>query len=151
MFEKRIKLFIELINETNVTWIKASELRYPEDEYDDEFYDDIKEMELYGILKVRNFSSTYNSDISLTSKGAFLGKEYIKNYEKIFDDVVSLITSENSSLRNDVEISKKLNVPRIFVDAVFADLEDQNLIIIKTAIGGMHISKFTDRGKDYLF
>lgn len=32
MFEKRIKLFIELINETNVTWIKASELRYPEDE-----------------------------------------------------------------------------------------------------------------------
>ena len=151
MFEKRIKLFIKLINETNVTWIKASELRCPEDEYDDEFYDEIKEMELYGILKVRNFSSTYDSDISLTSKGAFLGKEYIKNYEKIFDDVVSLITSENSSLRNDVKISKRLNVPRIFVDAVFEDLEDQNLIIIKTAIGGMYISKFTDRGKDYLF
>lgn len=149
MFEKRIKKFINLINEKNVTWIKASELRCPEDKYDDEFYEEIKKMERYGILKVRSFTNTHNSNILLTSKGAFLGKEYIGNYDKIFEDVVSLITSENSSLSNDVEIAKRLNVPRIFVDAVFVDLENQNLVKTKTAIGGMYISKFTDRGKDY--
>lgn len=151
MFEKRIKKFIDLINEKNVTWIKASELRCPEDKYDDEFYEEIKKMEVYGILKVRSFTHTHNSNILLTSKGAFLGKGYIDNYDKIFEDVVSLITSENSSLNNDVEISKRLNVPCIFVDAVFVDLENQNLVKTKTAIGGMYISKFTDRGKDYLF
>nr|WP_295000088.1 hypothetical protein [uncultured Methanobrevibacter sp.] len=151
MFEKRIKKFIDLINEKNVTWIKASELRCPEDKYDDEFYEEIKKMDVYGILKVRNFTHTHNSNILLTSKGAFLGKCYIDNYDKIFEDVVSLITSANSSLNNDVEISKRLNVPRIFVDAVFVDLENQNLVKTKTGIGGMYISKFTDRGNDYLF
>ena len=130
MFEKRIKKFIDLINEKNVTWIKASELRCPEDKYDDEFYEEIKKMDVYGILKVRNFTHTHNSNILLTSKGAFLGKCYIDN---------------------DVEISKRLNVPRIFVDAVFVDLENQNLVKTKTGIGGMYISKFTDRGNDYLF
>ena len=137
MFEKRIKKFIDLINEKNVTWIKASELRCPEDKYDDEFYEEIKKMDVYGILKVRNFTHTHNSNILLTSKGAFLGKCYIDNYDKIFEDVVSLI--------------KRLNVPRIFVDAVFVDLENQNLVKTKTGIGGMYISKFTDRGNDYLF
>lgn len=139
MFEKRIKKFIDLINEKNVTWIKASELRCPEDKYDDEFYEEIKKMDVYGILKVRNFTHTHNSNILLTSKGAFLDKCYIDNYDKIFEDVVSLITSENSSLNNDVKISKRLNVPRIFVDAVFVDLENQNLVKTKTGIGGMYI------------
>ena len=152
MFEKRIKLFIELINnEKSVTWIKASELRCPEDKYNDEFFEEIKTMELYGILKVKRVASTIDSSISLTSKGAFLGREYIDNYDNIFEDVVSLVTSENSSLKNDVEISRKLDVPRIFVDAVFEDLENQNLVKTRTAIGGMYIYKFTDRGKDYFF
>lgn len=149
MFEKRIKKFIDLINEKNVSWIKSSELRCPEDKYDDEFYEEIKRMERYGILKVRSFTNTHDSKVLLTSKGAFLGKDFIGNYDKIFEEVVSLITSESSSLSNDVEISKRLNVPRIFVDAVFVDLENQNLVKTKTGIGGMYISKFTDRGKDY--
>lgn len=149
MFEKRIKKFINLINEKNVTWIKASELRCPEDKYDDEFYEEIKKMGRFDILNVRSFTNTHDANILLTSKGAYLGKEYISNYDKIFEEVVSLITSENSPLNNDVEISKKLNVPRIFVDAVFEDLENQNLVKTRTAIGGMYIYKFTDRGKDY--
>lgn len=149
MFEKRIKIFIELINEKNVSWIKSSELRCLEDKYDDEFYGEIKNMGLFGILNVRGSTDTFDSRISLTSKGAFLGKEYINNYGEIFDDVVSLLNSKDSSLKNDVDISKKLNVPRIFVDAVFEDLENQNLVKTKTAIGGMYIYKFTDRGKDY--
>jgi len=149
MLEKRIETFIDLINEKNVIWIKSSELRSPEDKYDDEFYEEIKKMGLYGILNVRGATNTFDSRVSLTAKGAFLGRKYINNYDGIFEKVVSLVTAKDSPLKNDVEISKKLDVPRIFVDAVFEDLENQNLVKTKTAIGGMYIYKFTDRGKDY--
>lgn len=52
MFKKRIKAFIELMNEKNVTWIKASELKCPEDKYDDEFFEEIKMMKPIGYLNI---------------------------------------------------------------------------------------------------
>ena len=86
--------------------------------------------------------------ISLTSYGAFFGKDYINDYEKIFDDVVSLVTSENP-LTDDASIAHKLNVSRMFVDAVFEDLRNQELVKIKTSTMGMDIYKFTNHGIDY--
>lgn len=149
MFKKRIKAFIELMNENNVTWIKASELKCPEDKYDDEFFEEIKKMELCGYLNIKSYSHTHDLDISLTSKGAFYGKEYISNYETIFNDTVSLIGSENSSLTDVASISQSLKVPYVFVGAVFEDLANQNLVDITNSASGIRITKFTERGADY--
>ena len=149
MFKKRIKAFIELMNEKNVTWIKASELKCPEDKYDDEFFEEIKMMKPIGYLNIESHSHTHDLDISLTSKGAFFGKEYIDDYEKIFNDTVSLIGSENFSFNDVASISRNLKVPYAFVGAVFEDLANQNLVDITDGASGIRITKFTERGVDY--
>lgn len=148
MFNKRIKKFIDLINnDKRVVWITDDELKSSEDKCDD-FREEINAMEIQGFLKVRSFTNTHNLSISLTSYGAFFGKDYIKDYEKIFDNVVSLVSSENP-LTDDASIANKLNISRMFVDAVFEDLRSQDLVKIKTSSMGMDIYKFTNQGIDY--
>ena len=149
MYKKRIKTFIELMNKNNVTWIKASELKSPEDKYDDEFFEEIQRMGHREYLNIKSYSHTHDLDISLTSKGAFFGKEYIADYEDIFNDTVSLIGSENSSLTDVASISGNLKVPYAFVGAVFEDLANRNLVDITSGAGGIRITNFTERGIDY--
>ncbi|SDA42389.1 hypothetical protein [Methanobrevibacter millerae] len=149
MIKNRIKIFIDLIAERNTSQIYASELKTPEDEYDDEFMGEIKDMEACGFINAYNLTNSSNSRISLTSKGAFYGKEFIENYEKLFNEVVALIRLENFSSNRDVIISQKLEVPTVFVGAVFEDLCNQNLVKIKQGASGLYIYKFTDRGTDY--
>ena len=149
MFNKRIKKFIELINkDKNIVWVVYDELKSSEDEYGDEFRAEINDMEMQGLLKVRSFTNNHDLKISLTPYGAFFGREYIGNYEKIFNDVVSLIISKNP-LNDDASIAYKLDISRIFVDAVFQDLKNQDLVKLRTSSMGMYISKFTDSGMDY--
>lgn len=148
MFQKRIKKFIELINNKNNNWISANELRLPEDKYADEFIDEIEIMKSIGLIQLRKSSNTNMPMIKLSPLGAYNGREFINNYDEIFNEVISSIKL-NHSLNNDVEISKELNIPRIFVSAVLKDLENQNLVEIKSGMGGNYISKFTDRGKEY--
>lgn len=148
MFNKRIKKFIDLINnDKNVVWITDDELKSSEDKFDD-FREEINAMEIQGFLKVRSFTNTHNLRISLTSYGAFFGKDYINDYEKIFNNVVSLVSSENP-LTDDASIAHKLDVSRMFVDAVFEDLRNQDLVKIKSSSMGMDIYKFTNQGLDY--
>lgn len=148
MFNNRIKKFIDLINnDKTIVWIEGNKLKSSEDTYD-EFREEINDMEIQGLLKVRSFTNTHDLKISLTSYGAFSGKEYIDGYEKIFKDVISLIISENP-LTDDASIAYKLNISRMFVDAVFEDLKNQNLIKIRTSTMGQDISNFTDQGREY--
>lgn len=149
MIKNRIKKFIDIIYERNTSQIYANQLKTSEDVYDDEFMEQIKNMESLGFINAYNLTNSSNPRITLTSKGAFYGKEFIKNYDELFNDVVTFISLEKFSSNRDIIISQKLEVPNVFVGAVFEDLSNQNLVKIKQGASGLYIYKFTERGNDY--
>ena len=56
---------------------------------------------------------------------------------------------KNPKKINALDISKKFNIPFVFVGTVFKDLERDNFIKLQKAVGGLYINKITERGIDF--
>ena len=145
-----IKDFINILEEDkSIDWIDAKILMTSQDKYEDEF------MEILNVMKLKGYIQTYKPtnkrmpEIKLTPKGAFHGKKYIKNYDKLFNDITSLIAKNPKQFNKDVSLFKQLNERLIFIGAVLTDLENQKYIKLEQMADGLYF-KFTDRGRDYI-
>lgn len=87
--------------------------------------------------------------IRLTAKGIYYGKEYLTDYNSTFDKVVSFIGSFDKTPINSKDISEELKINFFLVWAIFIDLENNNLVKTRKAIGGVYIYKITERGHDF--
>lgn len=146
-----IKDILNMIEQDkNIGLIDAKTLMSEEDEYEDEFIHVLKVMEIEGYIITYKPSSKRMPEVKLTPKGAFYGKEYIKDYDKIFNEVTSLIAKDSKQFNNNTTISRELNIPLIYVGAVLNDLEKQKYITLKQMASGLFF-KFTDRGREYFF
>ena len=75
--------------------------------------------------------------------------DFIENYDEIYGIVIDYIKNHEDPMINALDISKEFNIPFVFVGTVFKDLERDNLIKLQRALGGLYISKITERGADF--
>ena len=141
---------IKIVEETNINnLISSEELMRPEDQYADEFIQEIKYLDLIGIIKVNNFMGESFPYVMLISDGHIYYIDFIENYEEIYKIVIDYIKNHENSMINALDISKEFNIPFVFVGTVFKDLERDNLIKLQRALGGLYIIKITERGADF--
>lgn len=142
-----IKKILELYK-NGVYDISGSDLKTSEEEYEDEFIQKLKNLEKNGFLELQcSSSSNMPYSVFLTPKGAFEGRQYIENYDKIFEDVVSVIDIDK---RDDSKtISSKVKISQIYVSAVFEDLKSKNYVELKKYSDRLSITNITDRGIDF--
>lgn len=134
-------------NENNL--ISSEELKSPEDKYTDEFIEQIKNLGVIGIIDVNNFMGESFPHIMLIPDGHISYIDFIDNYDEIYDIVIDYIKNHENSMINALDISKEFNIPFVFVGTVFKDLERENLIKLQRALGGLYITKITERGADF--
>ena len=139
-----IENFITILNNKNSAHATAKELNY-ESECDSKFLQDLQLLEMYGLVQIPK-SVDNNPQVLLTFKGAYYGKEYIDNYDEIYDEVINLIKSK--SLKTTSEIKKILGIHHIIIGAIFIDLSEQGLITYEQGLGGLKL-KFSEEGKLY--
>lgn len=134
-------------NENNL--ISSEELKSPEDNYTDEFIEQIKNLGVIGIIDVNNFMGESFPHIMLIPDGHISYIDFIDNYDEIYDIVIDYIKNHENPMINALDISKEFNIPFVFVGTVFKDLERDNLIKLQRALGGLYITKITERGADF--
>lgn len=134
-------------NENNL--ISSEELKSPEDKYTDEFIEQIKNLGVIGIIDVNNFMGESFPHIMLIPDGHISYIDFIDNYDEIYDIVIDYIKNHENPMINALDISKEFNIPFVFVGTVFKDLERDNLIKLQRALGGLYITKITERGADF--
>ena len=141
---------IKIVEETNINnLISAKELKRPEDQYTDEFIEEIKYLGLIGIIEVNEFMGESFPYIMLIGDGHINYIDFIDNYDEFYEIVIDYIKNHEDSMINALDISKEFNIPFVFVGTVFKDLERDNLIKLQRALGGLYISKITERGADF--
>lgn len=141
---------IKIVEETNINnLISAKELKRPEDQYTDEFIEEIKYLGLMGIIEVNEFMGESFPYIMLIGDGHINYIDFIDNYDEFYEIVIDYIKNHEDSMINALDISKEFNIPFVFVGTVFKDLERDNLIKLQRALGGLYISKITERGADF--
>ena len=134
-------------NENNL--ISSEELKSPEDKYTDEFIEQIKNLGVIGIIDVNNFMGESFPHIMLIPDGHISYIDFIDNYDEIYDIVIDYIKNHENPMINALDISKEFNIPFVFVGTVFKDLERDNLIKLQRALGGLYVTKITERGADF--
>ncbi len=151
MFRNRIITgLIKIAEENNENnFISSEELKSPEDKYTDEFIEQIKNLGVIGIIDVNNFMGESFPHIMLIPDGHISYIDFIDNYDEIYDIVIDYIKNHENPMINALDISKEFNIPFVFVGTVFKDLERDNLIKLQRALGGLYITKITERGADF--
>ena len=141
---------IKIVEETNINkLISSEELKCPEDQYSDEFIEEIKYLGLIGIFEVNEFMGESFPHIMLIPDGHISYIDFIENYDEIYGIVIDYIKNHENPMINALDISKEFNIPFVFVGTVFKDLERDNLIKLQRALGGLYITKITERGADF--
>ncbi|WP_074798044.1 hypothetical protein [Methanobrevibacter olleyae] len=87
--------------------------------------------------------------IRLIFDGSLYYIEFIENYDELYDIIIDYIKNNENSMINALDISKEFNIPFVFVGTIFKDLERDNFIKIQKTLGGLYISKITERGIDF--
>lgn len=139
-----IENFIAILNKNNSAHTTAKELNYNAD-CDNRFLQDLQVLEMHGLVQILK-SVNNNPQVLLTFKGAYYGREYINNYDKIYEDVVDLIRYD--SLKTTSEIMEILGFHHIIIGVIFIDLSEQGLITYEQGLGGLRL-EFNEEGKLY--
>lgn len=138
--------FIKKIKEKNDITFESEEFK-PRDMYSDEYYEELKKMESNNIIECYKPSYKLLPQVTLTPKGAYLGKEFIDNYYELYNYVEAYIKL-GYDLKKYPELSRELNEEILFIEAVFWDLKEKHYITMKKQAHGWVI-ELTERGIDY--
>ena len=139
---KIIKKLIGIIEETGQNNFISSEYLKFDDLDDDKFINQINSLE--GLVDIRNKTHIKYPLIKLTPKGVIFCKECID-----FEEIYNVVSLKIKPMCSSFEISEELKIPKVFVDAVFVDLNDNNLIKIKSNCGDLLVLKITEKGIEY--